>query len=92
MNSKMLMSRDKAGLLASRDKHSVVRSFQDTFIDDMKISKQRASRVASHNSIELLPGPTALKVAAVPFDAEKLAKDAGGENNHQFLPFHFDWS
>jgi hypothetical protein len=77
------LSRDKASLLASRDKHSVVRSFQDTFIDDMKISKQRASRVASQNPVELMPGPTALKIAAVPFDAEKLAKDAGGKDQSQ---------
>ena len=72
MNSKMLMSRDKASLLASRDKHSVVKSFEATFKDDIKFSKQRVSRVKSDLTEKD-------ENAAVPVDAEKLAKDAGGE-------------
>ncbi len=77
MNSKMKIS-DKANILASRDKHSVVRSFQDTFKEDIKFSKQRASRLRP--SAEQSKPKHEFRVGAmtVPYDADKLARDAGG--------------
>jgi hypothetical protein len=75
MNSKMLMSRDKTSLLASRDKHSIVRSFQDTLKESViKKSRQRASKVKGD---DLPVVPVAVTSRAL-LDAEKLAKDAGG--------------
>ena len=84
MNSKMKIS-DKANILASRDKHSVVRSFQDTFKEDLKFSKQRASR--HRPSAEQGKPKHEFRVGAmtVPYDADKLAKDAGG-NIKEFHP------
>lgn len=74
MNSKMLMSREKSSLLASRDKHSIVRSFQDTLKESQKKSRQRASKVKGE-TLQIVPA--ALSTRAL-HDAEKLAKDAGG--------------
>jgi hypothetical protein len=78
MNSKMKIS-DKANILASRDKNSVVRSFQDTFKEDLKFSKQRASRHKSNEEVGRPKTDFRVGAMAVPFDADKLAKDAGGK-------------
>ena len=75
MNSKMLMSRDKSSLLASRDKYSIVRSFQDTLRESQRKSRQKASRMKGEIAPAVEPALTARAI----FDAEKLAKDAGGE-------------
>ncbi len=69
--------------MASRDKSSVVRSFQEASFKEsrQRKSKQRASRAKGDTVQELsiIPQP----VIAIPRifvdDAEKLAKDAGGK-------------
>jgi hypothetical protein len=81
MNSKMKIS-DKANILASRDKHSVVRSFQDTFKEDLKISKQRTSRRKASEDLGTSSIEFGARAIAVPYDADKLAKDAGGKTKN----------
>ncbi len=70
-------SRDESNILASRDKHSVVRSFQASLKEDLKLSKQRSSKHKVHKN-EGDGVQIKSKALAVPFDADKLAKDAGG--------------
>ena len=76
-------TRDETNILASRDKHSVVRSFQASFQEDLKLSKQRSSRHKAHTNegdgVQIKP-----KAPVVPFDADKLAKDAGGRYLYSF--------
>jgi hypothetical protein len=78
MNSKMKMS-DKANILASRDKHSVVRSFQASFKEDIKFSKPRASRHRMSDEFGRPKIEFRVGAMVVPYDADKLAKDAGGK-------------
>ena len=68
-------SRDKSNILASRDKHSVVHSFQASLKEDLKLSKQRSSKVQQHEGDRVLLKSTTIVTT---IDADKLAKDAGG--------------
>ncbi len=70
-------SRDESNILASRDKHSVVRSFQASLKEDLKLSQQRSSKHKVHK-FEGDVVQIKSKALGVPFDADKLAKDAGG--------------
>jgi hypothetical protein len=78
MKSKGRTRDEPSIILASRDKHSVVRSFQESLIEDIKISQQRSSKHKVHKNegdvVQIKP-----KALRVPFDADKLAKDAGGK-------------
>lgn len=77
-------SRDESNMLASRDKHSVVRSFQASLKEDIKLSQQRSSRHRVHkNERDVVQIKS--KAPGVPFDADKLAKDAGGRYLFYFV-------
>ncbi len=83
MNSKKMKSRDRSSMLASRDKSSVVRSFQEATVKEsrQRKSRQRASRVKGDlmQELSVIPQPVIVISRRIVDDAEKLAKDAGGE-------------
>ena len=78
MKSKGRTREEPSIILASQDKHSVVRSFQASLKEDIKISQQRSSKHKVHkNEGDVVQIKS--KALRVPFDADKLAKDAGGK-------------
>ena len=89
MNTSLAMSKEKSNLLASRDKTSVIRSFQATLENQsaIKPSIQRGSRIKQENGT----GPKIRLDATISQheskidDADKIAKDAGGSNQDGFL-------
>ena len=73
----MRAGKDLANMLASRDKSSIVKSFQE----NVAISRQRESKMRVQSTPESprsKPGPV---VSQLPDDADKLVKDAGGMMN-----------
>jgi hypothetical protein len=78
---KRQQGRDESNILASRDKHSVVRSFQASLKEDFKLSQQRSSKNKVHRNEEV-GVQVKSKALGVPFDADKLAKDAGGMHTY----------